>query len=79
MENAAIRSHKLGNKNPSVRSGIHPFELLVKETTKSSRKIQVIAIALGCSSELGDKTLFSNTPHTFVSDYREIKLKLNGS
>lgn len=68
MDNAATRSHKLRSKkkkkNPSARSRIHFFVLLVKEIMEASPTIQVIAIVLGCSSQLGDKTLLSNTPHT---------------
>lgn len=56
LDNAALGSHRLLNKIPSARHGIHPYELLVREAPEAIKTTQVTAMALGCPPGLDGKT-----------------------
>lgn len=50
MDNVTPRSHRLLNKSQSVRHGMPPHELLVREAQEISKLSQAIVIALGDAS-----------------------------
>lgn len=53
-----------------------PFEFLIKRVQGILQTIHTIVIALGCFSELEDKTLLLKTPHTSNIELGGIKLGL---
>lgn len=56
---------KARNKTPSARHENLPFKLLIRKVQETPKSIYPLVIALGCLPDLGSKTLFLKTPHTW--------------
>lgn len=51
--------------------------MLVRKTPKGAPPTQTVAIALGCTLEMDDKTLLQEALCTLVAGPREVKAELN--
>jgi hypothetical protein len=58
----------LPNKASSARAEFHPFELLVKESSRNSQTTKAVAKTIGCSPQTDSKALLLKT--TLVRTHR---------
>ena len=64
----------LPNKASSARAEFHPFELLVKESSRNPQTTKAVAKTIGCSPQTDSKASLLKTTLIELIEHGEVKL-----